>query len=216
MLPSIKRTMLVVLLATLTACQSAYYAAWEKVGVEKREILVDRVEDARESQQDAEEQFTSALEEFSALIQFNGGDLEEAYQSLNDQYEASKEAADDVTKRIDKIESVAQALFEEWEAELEQYSNASLKRTSKQKLSETKVKYNKMVRAMRKVESSMQPVLATLQDNVLFLKHNLNASAIGALQGELNEIERDVKALLTDMKSAIAQSNDFIADMNGG
>ena len=212
----VKGGVALLLLTTLTACQSAYYAAWEKVGVEKREILVDRVEDARESQQDAEEQFTSALEEFSALIQFNGGDLEEAYQSLNDQYEASKEAADDVTKRIDKIESVAQALFEEWEAELEEYSNASLKRTSKQKLSETKVKYNKMVRAMRKVESSMQPVLATLQDNVLFLKHNLNASAIGALQGELNEIERDVKALLTDMKSAIAQSNDFIADMNGG
>ena len=215
MLSVIKRSALITLLVTLTACQSAYYAAWEKVGVEKREILVDRVEDARESQQDAEEQFTSALEEFSALIQFDGGDLEEAYQSLNDQYEASQSAAQDVTNRIDKIESVAEALFDEWEAELEQYSNASLKSTSKQKLSETRIKYNKMVRAMRKVESSMEPVLRTLQDNVLFLKHNLNASAIGALQGELNDIERDVKTLLIDMQSAIAQSNDFIADMNG-
>ncbi len=212
----LKASLVALLLGFVTACQSAYYAAWEKVGVEKREILVDRVEDARESQQDAEEQFTSALEEFSALIQFDGGDLEEAYQSLNDQYEASKSAAGDVTNRIDKIESVAEALFDEWEAELEEYSNASLKRTSKQTLSETRLKYNKMVRAMRKVESSMEPVLSTLQDNVLFLKHNLNASAIGALQGELNNIERDVKTLLTDMQSAIAQSNDFIADMNGG
>ena len=212
----LKASLVALLLGSVTACQSAYYAAWEKVGVEKREILVDRVEDARESQQDAEEQFTSALEEFSALIQFDGGDLEEAYQSLNDQYEASQAAAEDVTNRIDKIESVADALFDEWEAELEEYSNASLKRTSKQTLSETRLKYNKMVRAMRKVESSMEPVLSTLQDNVLFLKHNLNASAIGALQGELSNIERDVKTLLTDMQSAIAQSNSFIADMNGG
>ncbi|GGF85410.1 DUF2959 domain-containing protein [Alteromonas lipolytica] len=204
------------LVSSLSACQSAYYAAWEKVGVEKREILVDRVEDARESQEDAEEQFSSALEEFSALIQFDGGDLEEVYQSLNDEYEASQEAAEDVSKRIDKIESVAGALFEEWEAELDTYSNESLKRTSKRQLAETRVKYNKMVRAMRKVESSMQPVLRTLQDNVLFLKHNLNASAIGALQGELNDIERDVRDLLRDMKSAISQSNAFIADMNGG
>ena len=211
----LKASLIALLLGAVTACQSAYYAAWEKVGVEKREILVDRVEDARESQQDAEEQFTSALEEFSALIQFDGGDLEEAYQSLNDQYEASQAAAEDVTNRIVKIESVADALFDEWEAELEEYSNASLKRTSKQTLSETRLKYNKMVRAMRKVESSMEPVLRTLQDNVLFLKHNLNASAIGALQGELNDIERDVKTLLIDMQSAIAQSNDFIADMNG-
>lgn len=210
-----KQGALVLLLLVLTGCQSAYYAAWEKVGVEKREILVDRVEDARDSQQEAEEQFTSALEEFSALLQFDGGELEEAYEALSDKYEASKKAADDVTNRIDKIESVAEALFDEWETELEQYSNASLKRTSQQKLSETRLKYNKMVRAMRRVESSMQPVLSTLQDNVLFLKHNLNASAIGALQGELGTIEKDVKSLLKDMQTAISQSNAFIADMAG-
>ncbi|MFS1702546.1 DUF2959 domain-containing protein [Alteromonas sp. AMM-1] len=205
----------VALTAGLTACQSAYYAAWEKVGVEKRDILVDRVEDARDSQQEAEQQFTSALEEFSALLQFNGGELEEAYNTLNDKYEASKQAADDVTQRIDKIESVAEALFDEWETELEQYSNASLKRSSQQKLSETRLKYNKMIRAMRRVESSMQPVLATLQDNVLFLKHNLNASAVGALQGELGTIEKNVKSLLKDMQAAISQSNAFIAEMAG-
>ncbi len=210
-----KHAFVALLLLFLTACQSAYYAAWEKVGVEKREILVDRVEDARDSQQEAEQQFTSALEEFSALIQFNGGELEEAYEALNDKYEASKNAADDVTHRINKIESVAEALFDEWETELEQYSNASLKRTSQQKLSETRLKYNKMLRAMRRVESSMQPVLATLQDNVLFLKHNLNASAIGALQGELGTIEKDVKSLLKEMQTAISQSNAFIADMAG-
>ncbi|SHG22090.1 Protein of unknown function [Marisediminitalea aggregata] len=207
--------MTLALSVSLSGCQSAYYAAWEKVGVEKREILVDRVEDARDSQQEAEEQFTSALEEFSALLQFDGGELEEAYEALSDKYEASKKAADDVTNRIDKIESVAEALFDEWETELEQYSNASLKRTSQQKLSETRLKYNKMVRAMRRVESSMQPVLSTLQDNVLFLKHNLNASAIGALQGELGTIEKDVKSLLKDMQTAISQSNAFIADMAG-
>ncbi|NVK55545.1 MAG: DUF2959 domain-containing protein [Alteromonadaceae bacterium] len=202
-------------IGTLTGCQSAYYAAWEKVGVEKREILVDRVEDARESQEEAEEQFSSALEEFSALLQFDGGELEEAYQSLNEQYEASKTAAEDVTTRIDKVESVADALFDEWEEELEEYSNASLKRSSQQTLTETRLKYNKMLRAMRRVENSMQPVLQTLQDNVLYLKHNLNASAVGALQGELATIQRDVNSLLADMQSAIAQSDAFIADMNG-
>lgn len=211
----IKPIALMSMIAMLSACQSAYYAVWEKVGVEKRDILVDRVEDARESQQEAEEQFTSALEEFSALLQFDGGKLEETYHSLNDQYEASKEAADDVSTRIDKIESVAGALFEEWETELEEYSNENLKRSSKQTLSETKIKYNKMLRAMRRVENSMKPVLQTLQDNVLYLKHNLNASAIGALQGELSTIEKDVKNLLADMQTAIAQSNTFIADMSG-
>ena len=45
-------------------CQSAYYAGMEKLGYDKREILADRVENARESQQDAKEQFASALERY--------------------------------------------------------------------------------------------------------------------------------------------------------
>ena len=61
---------------TLTGCQSAYYAAWEKVGVEKRDILVDRVDNAKDSQEDAQEQFSSALEAFSAAVEFDGGELE--------------------------------------------------------------------------------------------------------------------------------------------
>ena len=201
------------MLATLGGCQSAYYAAWEKLGVEKREILVDRVEDARESQQEAQEQFSSALEELSALINFDGGELERVYEDLDAQFQASSEAATDVTNRIDKVESVAEALFEEWEQELTQYDNAKLKQASNKKLRETRLRYGEMLRAMRKAESTMQPVLTALQDNVLFLKHNLNANAIGALQGELNSIRSDVKSLIGEMNKAIKQSDQFIETM---
>ena len=197
----------------LTGCQSAYYAAWEKLGVEKRDILVDRVENAKESQEDAQEQFASALEELSVLINFDGGDLQDVYETLNDQYEASQSAADNVTARIDKVESVAEALFSEWEDELEAFTNASYRSQSAQQLTQTKRKYKDLMRAMRKVEKSMAPVLVTLNDNVLYLKHNLNASAIGALQGELTSIKRDVNALIKEMNAAIKESNAFISSM---
>jgi hypothetical protein len=36
----------------LSACESAYYDALEKVGVHKREILIDRIETAQESQEE--------------------------------------------------------------------------------------------------------------------------------------------------------------------
>lgn len=201
-------------LFALTGCKStvqdAYFNMWEKIGFEKREILVDRVEDAQESQQEAQEQFASALEEFSTLINFDGGELEEVYGSLNDQFEASQESAQDVTERIDKVQNVAESLFREWAAELELISNANLKRDSARQMKETQRKYDGLLRSMRKVEGSMQPVLTALQDNVLYLKHNLNANAIGALQGELSTIKRDVNVLLKEMNAAISQSDEFI------
>jgi len=203
-----------VAMLALSGCQSAYYAAWEKVGIEKRDILVDRVENAKESQEDAQEQFSSALEAFSAVIAFDGGELEGVYDKLNGQYEDSVAAADEVTARIDKVESVAEALFDEWEDELEKYQNAGLKRDSAAKLRDTQRRYNSLIKAMRKAESKMSPVLSALQDNVLYLKHNLNASAIGALQGELSTIENNVAQLISQMNKAIAESDAFIASMS--
>ena len=201
------------LTVSLAGCQSAYYSAWEQVGVEKRDIMVDRVEDAKESQEDAQEQFSSALEEFSALVNFDGGDLEDVYNSLNDEYEDSKSAAEDVSNRINKVQSVAEALFDEWEEELDEYENTTLRRESESKLRQPRQRYEDMLRAMRNAEGKMDPVLQRLQDNVLYLKHNLNANAIGALQGELTTIRGDVDTLIAEMNKAISESDAFIASM---
>lgn len=201
----------------LSGCQSAYYSAMEDVfGIEKREILVDRVEDAKESQEEAQEQFTSALHEFSVLINFDGGELQDVYEELKGQYEASEEAAKRVSGRIDKVESVAEALFDEWQQELDKYSSDALRRNSEQQFRDTQRRYKSLLSAMRRAEAKMAPVLTALQDNVLFLKHNLNASAISGLQGEFGNIKQDVEQLIAEMNSAIAQSNEFIASMKQG
>lgn len=205
-----KKLALILLIGCLSGCQSAYYAAWEKLGVEKRDILVDRVEDAKDSQEDAQEQFASALDEFSQLINFKGGELQEVYDDLSSQYQASKESAERVSARINKVESVAQALFDEWNDELDKYSNDKLRRDSQRQLRDTQRRYDSLIKAMRNAESKMAPVLTALQDNVLYLKHNLNASAVGALQGEFGIIKKDIDLLIKEMKVAIKQSNDFI------
>lgn len=195
---------------TISGCSSAYYSAMEKVGIHKRDIMVDRVEEAKESQQEAQEQFRSALEEMTALINFDGGELETQYNVIQEQYEDSKEAAELVSVRIESIEDVSDALFEEWQDEIEQISSSSLKRQSTSKLKETQRRYRTLIKSMRKAESKMDPVLSALKDNSLFLKHNLNAKAVGALQGEMVSIEKDVSALIKDMNAAIEQSQKFI------
>ncbi|MGF1725866.1 DUF2959 domain-containing protein [Photobacterium nomapromontoriensis] len=200
-------------LTTLTGCQSAYYSAMEKVGVYKRDIMVDRVEDANEAQQDAQQQFTSALDALKALNQFDGGDLEAAYNQINDQYQASSDAAEKVSERIAAIEDVADALFDEWQDELALYSSATLRRDSERKLTSTKASYQRMLRAMIKAESKMTPVLNTLRDNTLYLKHNLNAAAIGSLQGEFHSLQRDISRAISDMEAAIAESDKFISQL---
>ncbi len=195
---------------TLTGCQSAYYSAMEKVGVHKRDIMVDRVEAAQDAQKDAQQELTSALDALSAFTQFDGGELESAYERINDQYQHSEDAAADVRERIAAIEDVAEALFDEWQGELKLYTSSKLRRASEQKLNTTKASYQTMLKAMKRAEQKMTPVLNTLRDNTLFLKHNLNASAVGSLQGEFATLEQDIRTAFTQMNAAIEESNQFL------
>ncbi|MBA6407824.1 MULTISPECIES: DUF2959 domain-containing protein [Pseudoalteromonas] len=206
-------SMLVVTL-TLTGCQSAYYSAMEKVGVHKRDILIDRVEETKDSQEESQEEFKSALERLTTLIDFNGGELQDTYNQLNDDYESSLNAANEVSTNINKVEDVAEALFDEWGDELEQYKSASLKRESSKKLAATKRQFDQLLRSMRSAESKMEPVLTSLHDNVLYLKHNLNAQAVSAIKGEFTNLKRDIQLLMNDMNKSIADSNKFIEQMN--
>lgn len=203
------------LVLTVVACQSAYYRTLESLGIEKRDVLVDRVEDARDSQVEAKEQFASALEEFSALMNFDGGELEARYKSLNSAFERSEAQADEVRQRIEAVEDVAEDLFDEWEDELQQYSDASLRRQSARQLADTRARYQQLIRAMRKVETRIEPVLAAFRDQVLFLKHNLNAKAVASLQGELSGIETDVARLIREMEASIREAEKFVERMSG-
>ncbi|WP_286236949.1 DUF2959 domain-containing protein [Neptuniibacter halophilus] len=203
-------------LLTLSGCQSAYYSAMEQVGVHKRDILVDRVEEARESQEEAQEQFRDALEQFRSVVSFDGGELDSLYNRLQGEYDDSVEAAEEVSNRISKVEQVSEDLFDEWEEELTQYSNRKLRDQSAAKLRTTKARYAELLRSLKRAEKRMPPVLDALQDNVLFLKHNLNAQAIGSLKAEYRGIKNNIDLLIRDMEKAITESDRFIKQMEQG
>ncbi len=208
------RTALVFAMAmVLVGCQSTYYAAMEKVGVHKRDIMVDRIENSQEAQEEAQEQFKSALERFRSVVDFDGGDLEAIYDQLNSEYEDSVAAAEGVKKRITGVRDVSDALFDEWEDELKLYSNTKLRRASASQLKKTRRQYARMLASMERSEKQMQPVLNAFQDQVLYLKHNLNAQAVTALKGEFGSIKSDIERLVRDMQRSIDESRKFVATL---
>lgn len=201
------------LLLAVSACQGVKYRALEKFGVEKRDILVDRVEEARDSQSAAREQFTSALDQFRSLVAIEGGELDETYTRLHSEYERSRDRAKAVSDRVEAVERVAGDLFDEWEKELNDYENPELRKDSERLLRDTRRRYSTLIGAMRGAEESMHPVLEVFEDQVLVLKHNLNAQAIGSLKRELASIEQQTARLIADMNRAIAEADRFIQNM---
>jgi Protein of unknown function (DUF2959) len=194
----------------LSGCRSTYYSMWESVGKEKRHLLRDEVEDAREDQAKASEEFKDALTRIKELTGFQGGELENVYLQLKDDYEDCESRASVIDDRIANVEQIAADLFVEWEAEIGQMTNATFRSNSRQSLARTRERYNQLHRAMVQARSRMDPVLSRLNDYVLYLKHNLNAQAVGALGSEMGSIEADVDVLVRDIERSIEAADTFL------
>lgn len=204
-------TFLSVLACLFVGCTQAYFGALEKIGIPKRKLFVTRVQDAKSSQENAKEDFKDALTKFSEIVHVNGGDLEKRYSYLKKSYERAESSSETVKARIRGVRDVSNALFKEWEQELAQYSSDSLRRSSSRKLDETKRKYEDLDRAFERVEAKLDPALAPLKDQVLFLKHNLNAKAIASLEGEKINIEADVSRLVREIEESVKEAETFVA-----
>ena len=197
----------------LAGCSSAYYGAMEKLGVPKREILVDRVGAARGAQQEAKQQFASALEQFLAVTRVPPSELKAAHDRLDGELKRSEARAKEVRDRIAAIDDVAQALFSEWAGELPLYTNPALRERSERQLDATRRRYAELMRVMRAAADRMDPVLATFRDQVLFLKHNLNAQAVAALGDTSRGLQQDISRLIAEMERSIREADAFVSSL---
>jgi hypothetical protein len=195
--------------------RKAYYNTWEKFGYAKRERLVDNVKAARQEQVDAKKQFATALEQFRSVVNFNGGDLEKLYNKLDKEYQRSDAEAGRVKGKIQSVKNVATALFVEWQDEIGEMKDASLKQKSRVLLDRTRGSYQEMIQRMDAAAGTMDPVLTKFKDHVLFIKHNLNAQAIASLKGTELELGGDVEKLIREMEASIAEADAFIAEVQG-
>jgi Protein of unknown function (DUF2959) len=211
---SITLSLLSVAMMVGAGCDAMYYKTMKRFGMEKRDILVKRVREARTSQDEAKEEFKTALERFKAVVDVPGGKLEDKYETLNSQLARSEDKAKSVHDHIDDVRKVSKDLFKEWQAELGKYSDRALRSESERELGETKRRAELLIRSMERAEKKITPVLQPLRDRVLFLKHNLNARAIGALDRELVTVRGNVDALIVELDESIKEADAFIKDMN--
>lgn len=199
---------------SMSGCSRTYYKAMKTLGKEKRDILVSRVKDSKKDQQQAKEQIKTTMESFQELTGFNGGSLEKNYKKLNGEYEKAADSAKKLHDRIDSIDQVSNDLFKEWQGEIEGMEDKKLKVQSASMLRQSRLNEAGYVKSMRQTETRMTPVITAFHDQVTFLKHNLNARAIGSLKGTSAKISTDVDVLLASLDGSMAQADTLINSLN--
>lgn len=198
-----------------SAVRSQYYNAWEYFGYDKRERLIDYVQDASESQNEAKDEFVNALDRFKALTDFDGGELEATYNELNNSFLSAEAKAAEVNDRIDSIENASEALFDEWEDDIALIEgDPKLTRSSEQLLERTRGSLDEVVTSMNRAADSMDPILTKLRNRVIYLKGQLNAQAIASLRDVELDLTSEIDDLVAEMEASIAEADRFIAEMS--
>lgn len=209
-----KSLLIMFTLATaVSSCSTIYYSFWETFGTEKRELLRDNIKKSNDLQEETQTELKSALDRVRSEYKFDEGELESTYDKLASDYDRITRRSESLTARIDKVEEIATDLFAEWKTEAGEISNKKYKRESLKKRDQTIAKFDVLLKSMRKVEASLKPFLVTFNDQVLFLKHNLNAKSLGAFRSEFNSIEKELNQLSQSIKKSSKEAEDFISEL---
>jgi hypothetical protein len=204
---------LIVFAFLLSGCHSTYYKAMSTLGKEKRDILVQRIKDAKKDQDQTRQKLQTTMESFQALTGFKGGSLEKSYKRLNSDYESAASQADKLHDKIQSIDQVSNDLFKEWQGEINAMDNGKLKSQDSVMLRNAKTRQATYMRAMRRTEDQIAPVLKAFHDQVLFLKHNLNARAIGSLKNTSAGLQSDVAGLVQSIDASSQEADKLISSL---
>ncbi|MCF7956786.1 MAG: DUF2959 domain-containing protein [Phycisphaerae bacterium] len=199
-----------IIVVFMTGCGGAYKAS----GQYKRDLLLDRIEKASQCHERAKNQFEVVLANYSDIIDANAGDIRTEYNKLNRECERARKLSKEICKKVKDVEDIAKPLFRSWEDELAEYKNEGLRRSSEEQLDNTRRSYFELVHSIKATEGMTEDVLALLNDQVLFLSHNLNTKALAAYKKEVSNLKLQVKDLINHMQKAIQQSETFV-DENG-
>jgi len=197
----------------LGGCTSTYYKAMRTLGKEKRDILVARIKDAKKDQDQTKQKLQTTMESFQALTGFKGGSLEKSYNRLNSDYESANSQANKLHDKIESIDQVSNDLFKEWQSEINAMDNGKLKSQDLVMLRNAKTRQATYMRAMHRTEEQIEPVLKAFHDQVLYLKHNLNARAIGSLKNTSAGLQNDVADLVKSIDASSQEADKLISSL---
>jgi hypothetical protein len=198
----------------LVGCKSSptYVKAMDVVGFEKREMLKERLQEARDSQVEAKQQLQTALYTLRRFESVPAAEVSDFHDDLKGEVDKAKEEIDDLNGDIAAVETVAKEMFTDWEDELASYESAELRQKSAEELRETRRNYSTMIEQLRETQRKLSAVVPALEDQVLYVEHSINAGEKPAESDKLDDVREQISTLIEELEGSIDRTQRFIEE----
>jgi hypothetical protein len=212
-LPSRRRALpWLVLACLLGGCSTMYYAAMSQLGWERRDILVHRIEVARDSLRATGRALDAAWRTFHAAAAADA-DAAVVPAHLQTAYAHTDASARDAQQHVAAVESAGRALFEAWREDVAGTEDAALRTRDAELYERARARYDSTLAAMRQALAGIPPVLDLLRDQAAFLQRDQGPAARGALRAALAAAVADAGRLQQDIGRAIIEANASVQQL---
>ena len=204
--PSITRTVFVISLMIFGA---AFVGRAQDQGVKQIQQLIKSANSGVESITGAKLQLQKTMTAYNAVLAPDAKDRRDAYKKLQKEMETSDKKRVAVTTRANEMNTEADKLFKSWEASTAAIATPDLRQRSEQRLTTAKQRFGDIRTTGQNASALYAPFMKSLQDQVTFLGHDLNPTAVAALKPDAEKLNAQAQELYAaiDKTTAVANSN---------
>ena len=182
-------------------------------GVKQTEKLVSKANDTVGSIRAAKQQIKDTLVAYNLLVGNKVEDPKKTYKDLQKGIENTDKKVADVDQKVAAMQKEADLLFADWASNLASISSEELRKRSEERLNETRERYNGILAAGDKAGKVFNPFIASLKDQVVYLGHDLNPSALASLKPDADKLNKEAEVLFKKIDETVDEASGYITSL---
>ena len=183
-------------------------------GVKQIEQLIKRAKSQVEAISDAKQQLQKTMTAYNAVLAPDVKDRRDAYKSLQKEMATSEKKRAEVSTRSMELNAEADKLFKSWEASTAAIQSTELRDRSQKRLKRTQDRFVDLRKTGQNAADMYSPIMKTLQDQVTYLGHDLNAASATSLKSDADKLNAQAKDLYTAIDQVTAAASANIAKLS--
>jgi DNA repair exonuclease SbcCD ATPase subunit len=199
------------LAAAAVVLSFAVAARSQDEGVKQVEQLTKKAGATVEAIANTKMQLQKTMDVYNGLMADDAKDRKSLYKKLQSEMDNTDKRRAEIRVRADEMKAEADTLFKSWADSAAAITNAELRKKSEDRLAQTKASYAEIGTVGQRAIDLYGPVMKALQDQVTYLGHDLNPSAVASLKPEAAKVNDQANELVKRIDDTISTTNTAIS-----
>jgi hypothetical protein len=180
-------------------------------GVKQVEQLAKKAGATVEAIANTKVQLMKTMDVYNGLMADDAADRKGAYKKLQSEMQSTEKRRAEIGLKADEMKAEADTLFKSWADSAAAISDAGLRKQSEDRLAKTKASFTEIGTVGQKATEIYGPMMKALQDQVTYLGHDLNPSAVASLKPNAVKLNDQAKELVKRIDDTITTANTAIS-----